>query len=609
MKQKIITKALFIFCIFLWTGGRGEAFRSWKPSSVEISEIAPITIGEEKEWFEFFIESDGAVDISDWKLQKNEGTKKRFLDYREGLEFGDGILNLAGRSVATTGSGFVLSGKSFSGTGSEVLPSDRFILFPENKNEKMWFFWKKPPFSLTDNGATIKILDESGTVLTKATYPKTKSFTKNGQKYAAEIWNLKLSKKEWFPLVFKTTDPKYLHTKGKLNKESPTFPEEVQILFSEISPDQAAPKKDFLEIYFRSGPEQINLKYAEIKHNGTPLYFFEEDFWVKPGEFLVLEIGATLSSKKTAPYKIYSSKLKGLSAGSGTYELILFSGTSWEQTEDFVCYQSGKLSQTETSRVEKNIKHWQGACVEIEGLVQNESVARNINFSDTNRATDFFRHFNGSAGGVNTQKNQSPSAYITVQGTGRTTGIAPFTINLTAEESSDPDGAQDLKSFIWKLNGVVFSVDKNPKAFRIETLGDHLIELEVEDFSGAKNTVTITVSALEKGSTSVNFNKKTLKVFLEKEFYKPHTQKGKTATKTGGSDQALVGFFDDFLIQVDEYILEKLIQTQPATSMENVFILETVVESATKKTNKQQNSLSRRRFRKITSKSLEQIFD
>ncbi len=602
MKKKNIVKGVLLFFVFLWIGGRGEAFRSWIPTSVEISEIAPISIAAEKEWLEFFIQSEGAVDISDWKIQKNEGMKKRFLDYREGLVFGDGALSLAGQSVALSGSGFVLSSDVFSGTGSERLASDRLIIFPKNESYRFWFSWENLPFSLPDKGATIKILDKEDVILTQATYPKTKSFTKNGQKYSAEIWNIEFFEKEWFPLIFKISEPKYDHTKGKPNKNPPSFPEEVQILFSEISPNQTFPKNDFLEIYFRSGPEQINLKYAEIKHNGTTLYFFEEDFWVKPGEFLVLEMDTILSSKKTPPYRIYSSKRKGLSAGSGTYELILFSGTSWEQTEDFVCYQSGELSQTEESRKEKNKSHWQGACVEIEGLVKNESVARNTNFFDTNRAMDFFRHFNGSAGKQNIKKNQQPIANITVQGTGRTTGTVPFTINLTAEDSSDPDGNHDLKNFIWKLDGVVFSKNKNPKALRIDELGNHLIELEVEDFSEAKNSVTIRVFSLPKGSSSVGFNEKTIKTFLKKELYKPYAKKRKIE-----SEQALDGFFDDFLAEVDREFLEGIIQKQSLVSLGIPFVLDQKTVFSTKKRTENKDKVSRQKFRKITSRVWEQI--
>lgn len=552
-----LLSVLFIFKIFE-VNGENKIL-------VKITEIAPIKIQDENEWLEFKIQSNEMVDLQNWKIQKNNNSPIPFSTIKDQLKFGVSVKKVENQSVFLSGSGFVLSGSGFSESDASIenfsLQENGLFFTATQTDNSMYFFIDDLPFSLTDNGATIKILDENDEILEKQTYEKAKSFTKNGQRFSAEIWNLNETKNQLFPLVYKQNDAGFFHTKGFENSPPPVFPEDIEIIFSEISP-KVDPQKgnDFLEIYVKSGAEKINLKYAEIKHNGTRLYFFENDFWIKPKEIIILEVGQSetqLVQKNTAPYKIHSAQKNSFSSGSGTYELILFSGTSWEKTVDFVCHQSENLSQIEKSRVEKNRENWSGSCVEIGNLITNESIARDLNTSDSNLSTDFFRHFNGSKGAENQAQNQEPIAQIIVQGSGRIDGTPPLSLNLSGENSTDPNGKTDLKNFTWRLNGAIFSTEENPQIIKIETIGNYLVELKIEDFSGAKNTAQLKIILTNKNSnSSPSLNFKNIKSFLEKKT-PPHS-KNVLFQKTKNLKQAqLMNFFDEFLTQSDLNIFQE----------------------------------------------------
>ena len=53
---------------------------------------------------------------------------------------------------------------------------------------------------------------------------------------------------------------------------------------------------------------------------------------MSPGEYLVFSLGQAFEGvvSQRAPYQFAINKIPGLSTGSGTVELLLFSGTSFE---------------------------------------------------------------------------------------------------------------------------------------------------------------------------------------------------------------------------------------------------------------------------------------
>ncbi|MCF7812069.1 hypothetical protein K9M59_00460 [Candidatus Gracilibacteria bacterium] len=413
-----------------------------------------------------------------------------------------------------SGSGF--SGTGYTGCGSVKLAEDRLIFLPKNR---AWFFWDPSPISLTNSGGIIQILNEQNEVLDQIQYLDTKSGTYQRKDYA-DVWN-RHEKKEniLFPLTVREEGSMdFQPTPGEKNKNAPTFSEDIELLISEVSPDRdPAFGFDFLELFVRySSEDPINLKYLEIKHNGTQLFFAEQDFWVQQGDYIVAEFNnmAPALVRNSNPHRISTNARNNISAGSGTIEVILYSGTGWERNEDFVCWKDGELSQTEQSRVEKQIDegNWSGACIDIANLISNESLARIPLGKDTNTKSDFFRHFNGSEGVENTSHNNAPQALISVQGGHK---IFRGWLNFTGENSTDPDGSHDIKSFLWTINEescpsesagwywknncTEESVRSNPDTLYFEKLGDYTIQLQVTDFSETTSTHAVVITVTEQG--------------------------------------------------------------------------------------------------------------
>lgn len=478
---------------------------------VQITEIAPHKVNEEEEWFEFVVSGVDEVDMTGWKIQNAKGTTKAFEDFLDRIELGTGITyeqdvwNIAG--------------------------------------EKGFVSWTKSPLSLPNDGGSIILLDENDVVLDSIAYPKTKSGTIGGVKYA-EIWN-RDEDGELVPLIFRD-DPEsaFTHTKGAQNHLLPTLPDDLQILISEVNP-QRVDEPDFVELYvLSSSSDPVNLKYFTLKHNGTKLWEVEHDLLVSPGDYIVVHANDIQEDFVRSSGKIekYTTALSGLSAGSGTIELILFAGTSLEATVDFLCYQDEVLSQTESARVAKNIQagYWIDECVEISEQIKNESVARNTDFGDSNTKSDWIRHFHGSPGEENILQNEAPVPVIRVQGSGKTAGTLPFSLNLTGEDSTDPDGDHDLKSFLWTINDEVFAEQENPLNYKIPIPGEYEVVLTVTDYSGATASQSLQVQTWDAGASSSGGFGETqeIKYFFE-------TQKEESQAQSSGDKS----FFADFIMQ------------------------------------------------------------
>jgi|GEM_PF-3598590 len=406
--------------------------------SLQITEIAPHTLDHQPEWFEFKIDGFDTEAIESWKISNGEGKPKLFSDHAEKLHLGE---------------------------------------------DESYFYFSPSPLALSNSGGTIQILDAEENILNEVTYPEAKSrSTKSYQQ--REVWNWDPALQQLTPQLIRAPNTSgYQHSRGMVNKTLPTLPNLFTAIINEVSPDNS--DTDFIEIFIVDGPDQINLQYTQIKHNGTVLWHFADTFLVKPGDYLVFKVGTPdngLSGKNT----FHTNARDGLSGGSGTIEIITMANTSLEQRMDTLCWQNKKLSETEQKRVDKFIQNndWQNQCVEIEDLVENESMARK-NQQDSNESDDFWRHFNGSIGTQNIAQNQPPVAHITIQGSGKTVGVAPFFLNLNAENSTDPDGSHDLSFYEWRLGEEVISNEKNPAGFYVEKIGAFTLTLTVTDQSGA----------------------------------------------------------------------------------------------------------------------------
>jgi PKD repeat protein len=521
-----------------------------------ITEISPRRVNSLEEWFEFSLQSESPVDITDWVIFNDKSSRRVFGDFEDRLIIPNSLENLSGKTV------IVDEDQNL----SEDFPADRLIFWPRDLE---YFYWEKSPLSLPDGGGTIQILDDQGQILDEVIYPATKSGTVEGDKFA-EIWNRDSgTPTQVLPLVFRDNgDAAWRHTRGELNLRLPTPIDKFEILVSEVSLDRGEPQSevDFIELYIKSTvPDRVNLKYLEIKHNGTSLILVNQDLWVQTGDFIVLQFDGNPPAIQpiTNPIQISTNERDGLSSGSGTVELILYSGTSLEVTEDFFCWKDEKLSQTEQQRVEKNINlgHWQGACFEVSELIPNESVARFISYPDSNQVADWFRHFNGSEGEENNPQNQPPVARIRIQGSGKLSGTPPFSVNPTGEDSTDPDGAKDLATFEWELNSEVFSDRENPLNFKIEIAGTYTIKLTVTDFSGAQDMTELVVTVHRGGGVG------NTDIKIEAEQWLQDIQLSATQAKDeSAKEEAWVSFFKDFILVSGTDLPVLLEKSQPVLS-------------------------------------------
>ena len=530
--------------------------------TTKISEIQPRDIGKTSEWFEFYIDTDeGVIDISDWGIDRGDGNIKLFKDYAEGLVFSGGGQRLSGETIYVTAAGSI-SFNAAAGNQEVVFEDDQLIFLLE---ERGWFYWQESPVSFPNTGGTIRILDGEENILDEAIYGKSKSGTRKGMKWA-EVWNWAEESSRWIPLLYHEEESQhYRHSRGFPNDPAPVHPEDIELLISEVSPDRDKNNgPEFIELYVQSlKTDRANLKYLEVKHNGSSLILIEHDLFVGAGDFILIKTNQDSSAvvRSSAPIEIHTSARNSISKGSGTVEVILFAETSYEATEDFLCWKEEAMNATEAKRIAKMIeaKHWSGECYGVANLIKNESIARNIEYYDRNNKGDFFSHYNGSPGRANESHNTPPVAVITLQESQFIAGPAPFLFNVTGEDSMDIDGSRDIKSYIWTIDGELFSTEKNPPSQKIITVGKHEIQLRVEDHSGSygEDSLVMQVYAADSKKDKIVLVDKPVKIWIKDLFdskikkskNKTHSQRKKVSDK----------FFDEFLKQVDAKVLENII--------------------------------------------------
>jgi hypothetical protein len=429
-----------------------KTFHSAIPISVHITELSPIAIGE-PEWFEVEVFADATIDFTNWIIR--QGTSEISFS---NLVLANGGQCLAGKSTSLPETGLVKS-EQLNGTDF-TFSEEAFVFLSADEKLPLLFIGNPSPVGLPDDGGTLEIVNENDEVLATATWEKTKRGTNNGFAWG-EIWNWGETK--YWP--WKSFENAPTHTRGKENKETPAFPEELEMQINEIAPNRKD-DFDFLEILIKNIPEGKRLPPWNIKHNGTELF--------AGGGELISEndqITLFLSSEKIADdpvryvnrtysndissQKIWESSTKnGLNKTSGTLELNIWTDTSWEQNEDFVCWAKDELPEAEQTRLESHAKDWNGSCFKNENILPNESIARPVQSVDSNGTNDFFHHFNGSPQKENFPQNNPPIPKILVQGGKK---IYETSLNITGLDgemaTTDPDGMHDILSWKWEIEG------------------------------------------------------------------------------------------------------------------------------------------------------------
>ncbi len=130
-----------------------------------------------------------------------------------------------------------------------------------------------------------------------------------------------------------------------------------------------------------------------------------------------------------------------------------------------------------------------------------KSLGRYPDHADSQVSSADFHSFSIPTKGMpNIVNNASPVAVITLQSPFKTSGVAPFSLNATGEESSDPD--QDPLSFRWEFGDGTENNEENPAAKRYETPGTYTLRLTVTDTWGESNTAEQVVTVFSKSPSN-----------------------------------------------------------------------------------------------------------
>lgn len=558
-------------------------FVSAEPIKVEITEIAPTKCGEEEEWLEFEVwVSAKAIDMSNWKFRRGL-TEKSFALFMHQIDFHSGGISLSEQETGLAADGSV-GEEELTGTGN-IFTEDEFVYLAESTDEPLRFSILPSPIGLPDDGGTLEILNENDEVLDSIIWEKSGHGTSDGIEWC-EIWNRE-NQTLWPQVSWKNSPT---HTRGAENIDSPAFPEELVFEISEIAPWRVD-NVDFVELLVKEIPEDKKLPAWSLRHNGTELFTGGGEE-IEKGERITLFLNSEKISEDPVRWrnrtvaseigkeKVWESSTRnGLNGGSGTLELNIWNGTSWEQTEDFACWANGELSENEQNRLDKHIPdNWSGACINVAKSIDNESLARQPLASDGNSQSDFIRHFNGSAGEENFPVNSPPIAKIMVQGSKR---IYETSLNLTGfsdespeESSSDPDGEHDLKSWKWEINGKSCgdyaadgwewsvtrketgtceeeSAKSNPGLiyFNFNKFENFDAQLTLTDYSGASDSVVVKLDRdpFRVGGSGGNAFKSSIKKWIAKEMNKEQKKTSSESAALKRTEEEDADFFDDFI--------------------------------------------------------------
>lgn len=441
---------------------------------VEITKIQPVSLNSGETWLEFSIQSDSAVDITDWEIS-NTIKSQKLPELADNLILISDSQNLAGSSIHLNNQGIAKISEQNLAKNLEIEP-DRMVFSAKNEGDLITFAVKSEPLNLLEN-QTFKIIN-------------------NDQIIAKKV-----------------------------------FAKDLQVIISEISPNNT--ENDFFELFIKEADGIIDLKNMEIRHNGKTLFFAKNSLFVQKGDILTFKLQSEEISKSPKKYRnttflqetgdsfVWEKGTKnGIVASSGTMEIILWSDTHWENSAklaDFVCWADKNLNKTETKRLTTNKpQNWNGDCFKSNKLSKDESIARTEPQTDTNNSRDFYHHLHGSPGEKNFIKNKKPRARIKLQ-SGEFRGKSR--VNFTGKESDgsasyDGDGLDDLKKFQWKINGkycgnyekdgwnwenencYLESQKYNPSYmyFDFENFAEFEISIRVTDLAGFSNTTKMVIS-------------------------------------------------------------------------------------------------------------------
>lgn len=213
-------------------------------------------------------------------------------------------------------------------------------------------------------------------------------------------------------------------------------------------------------------------------------------------------------------------EINGVKISAGTiepqaYQLLLAGDASNSAGQENVLAYTGSWKALTNTGGEIVLKNKNGEVLDrrtYETIAEGQSFGRNL-YNPEEWQT--FSH--PTPGVANTIINNAPIAVLTVQGTGNTSGDCKLFVNLTAENSTDPDG--DKLTYLWDFGNGSSSTEKNPAGFYFYP-GSYRVLLTVTDAAQssvtAEQTFSVSSSCSSGGGGSSTTVAKTTTTLVQK---------------------------------------------------------------------------------------------
>ena len=259
----------------------------------------------------------------------------------------------------------------------------------------------------------------------------------------------------------------------------PTVPSNAVLLISEI--DFKNPAGDALEIYVvDDGNSGAGIDLDGFQLTADSVFkTFNPNTLLKTGDFLMLHFNSPKPDENLATNHLLRTFTRHSGLTSTTEQISLLKPTG--EIADAVAWDDGSPPAAEIIELQnlQNSGAFTGEPFFAPNLKNGKTLTRRRTENgliDTNTRTDFLAR-NGTLGAQNLI-NTPPNALLEIQGRGKTSGTCRLFVNLTAENSSDPEG--DQLEFFWDFGNHTTSTLPNPAGFYFAP-GNFSVTLTVRD--------------------------------------------------------------------------------------------------------------------------------
>lgn len=276
-----------------------------------------------------------------------------------------------------------------------------------------------------------------------------------------------------------------------------------------ITPEISLPKILINEVSFKDDPDWIEFYILDDNNNGQGVnltdFVIRDDGEIKKLPNITLKNGdyftLTFNSEGNDEPQSLFTKKAGL---TGTTEQVTIE-SNYGKIIDAVCWTNENPIEGEKADFLElqEAGQWSGSienCLKSTQIENGASIGR-TNTIDSNTQNDWQTYNHPTKGQKNEITNSSPIAKITVQ-QGELIQEESLKINLTAEDSYDPDG--DPITFKWDFGDGETSEKENPPTKSYSEQKKYIITLEAKDSFGAVGQDKIQVEVVSKNQEPEN---------------------------------------------------------------------------------------------------------